>query len=146
MIGNGSGAVMITPEGGLAVWVVNNTGAPSFKGAILRASESVENAVDLLPIDAANPMSIAYDDGVPNGELMRVVFSGKAEVFYVGSTVLDYLARMTVAGDSGAATGKGIAEAGPNPPFSTDKHFMEVGHVMESRTGAGLALTIIHFN
>jgi len=29
---------------------------------------------------------------------------------------------------------------------ASDKHFAEVGHLLESRTGPGLAKTLIHFN
>ena len=146
MIGTGGRAVEITAEGGLAVWVINDTGAPSFKGAVLEASSAVANAMKLLSIDDADPLSICYDGGVANGDWMRVVFSGKAEVFYVGSTTLHYFGRNTVAADTGAEAGKAIAETVPTPPFSTDKHFMEIGHLLEARVGAGLALTMLHFN
>ena len=146
MIGNGGKAIEITSEGGLAFWVINDTGALSFKGAVLEASPSLPNAVVLIGVDDPDPFCIAYDDGIPDGELMRVVFSGKAEVFFVGSVSLHQFARVTVAGDTGSESGKAIAEPVPTAPFSTDKHFMEIGHVLESRAGAGLALTNLHFN
>lgn len=145
-IGNGGQSVIITPEGGLAYWIINKTGAPSFKGSVLEASAITANAVDLVGIDDPDPFCVAYDDGIPDGELMRVVFSGKAQVFFVGSVSLHQFARVTVAADTGAEAGKAIAEAVPVPPFSTNKHFMEIGHVLSSRTGAGLALVNLHFN
>lgn len=146
MIGNGGKAVEITKEGGLAFWMVNDTGSSSFKGAVLESSSSLPNAVDLVGIDDPDPFCIAYDDGILDGELMRVVFSGKAEVFFVGSVSLHQFARVTTATDIGAEAGKAIAEPTPTPPFSTDKHFMEIGHVLESRAGAGLAFVNLHFN
>ena len=145
-IGNRGGPVTLTGEGGLAIWVINDTGAPSFKGAVLETSSAVENAMSLLGIDAPDPVAICYDGGVANGDRMRVVFAGRAEVFYVGNTVLHYFARNTVAADIGAEAGKAIAETVPVPPFSTDKHFLEIGHLLEARVGAGLALTMLHFN
>lgn len=145
-IGNGGQAVEITPEGGLAYWIINKTGAPSFKGAVLETSATTANAVELIGIDDADPIAVVYDDGIADGELMRVVFSGKAQVFFVGSVGFHEFARVTVAADVGAEAGKAIAEVVPTPPFSTDKHFQEIGHVLEARVGAGLALVNLHFN
>ncbi|MCK5612882.1 hypothetical protein KAR91_64005 [Candidatus Pacearchaeota archaeon] len=146
MIGNGGKSITITPEGGLAYWMINKTGAPSFKGAVLETHASVANAFDLAGVGDPDPIGIIYDDGIADGELCRVVFSGKAEVFYVGSVTLHYFARVTVSADTDDEAGKAIAEAVPTSPFSTDKHFQEIGHVLEARTGAGLALTNLHFN
>lgn len=146
MIGNGGRSIFLTPEGGLAYWVINDTGAPSVKGTLCEVSAAVDNAVDILGIDDPDPMAIVYDDGVANGGLIRIVFSGRAEVLFVGSTNAHDFARNVVAADVGAAAGSAIAEAVPVPPFSTDKHFMEIGHVMETRVGAGLALVNLHFN
>lgn len=146
MIGNNGKPVMFTPEGGVAVWMINKTGAPSWKGAVVDTHGSVANAVRLVPVDVPDAMGIIYDDGVADGDLVRVVFAGAAEVFYVGSVSLRYFARITTAADTGDEAGKAIAEPFPTAPFSTDKHFMEIGHTRESRVGAGLALTMLHFN
>lgn len=146
MIGNTGKSVEITPEGGLAFWMINDTGTNSFKGAVIEASSFVANAFDLISVDDPDPMGIVYDDGIADGELCRVIFSGKAEVFFVGSVSLHQFARVTVAADIGAENGKAIAEAFPVPPFASNKHFQEIGHTLESRTGAGLALTNLHFN
>ena len=43
-------------------------------------------------------------------------------------------------------SGQALSEALAAPPFATDKHFYEIGHVLESRVGAGLAKCILHFN
>ena len=145
-VGPGGSPVELTEDGGVAVWITNDTGAVSFKGAVLEASVAVDNAMSLLGIDDPDPVCICFDGGIANGDLMRVVFSGRAYVFYVGSTTRHQFARNTVAADVGAEAGKAIAEAVPVPPFSTDKHFMEIGHLVESRVGAGLALTMLHFN
>jgi len=42
--------------------------------------------------------------------------------------------------------GNAIAGAFPTSPFATDKHFQELGHSMQSRTGAGLARVNLRFN
>jgi hypothetical protein len=145
-VGNNGTSVMFTPEGGVAVWIINKTGAPSWKGAVVETHATVADAADLIGVGDPDPMGIVYDDGVADGELMRIVISGKAEVFFIGSVSLHQFARVTNSGDVGNAPGKAIAEAVPVSPFAIDKHFLEVGHVLESRVGAGLALTLIHFN
>ena len=142
----GTPLMKFTPEGGLAIRLTNDTGADTFKGAVVETSASVASAFDLVGIGDPDPIGIVYDDGIADGALCWVVISGIAEVFYVGSTSLHQFARVTVGGDVGAAAGKAIAEAVPTPPFATDKHFQEIGHLIEARTGAGLAKTVIHFN
>jgi hypothetical protein len=42
--------------------------------------------------------------------------------------------------------GNAVAEAVPSSPFATDKHFQEIGHVLETTGGAGLALCLLHSN
>jgi hypothetical protein len=70
-----------------------------------------------------------------------------AYVYYTTSTTRGYLARGFVAADGGAfVAGQAFNEAVPSSPFANDKHFYEIGHVVESIASAGLALTLIHFN
>lgn len=136
----------ITPFGGLAVKVINNTGAASFIGGLVKASPNVNNGVILVPIDNPDPIGVMLDDGVPNGLEMWIVVSGKAKVFFVNAATRGLFARMTESADIGAAAGKAISEAIPLPPFATNKHFQEIGHILETTGGAGLALVNLHFN
>jgi hypothetical protein len=135
-----------TPLGGIAIKVINNTGAPSFQGGIVKTSPNIDGAVILCPVGNPDPMGVMLDDNVPNGLPMWIVISGKAKVFFVNAATKGLFARMTASGDTGAAAGKAICEAVPFEPFSVDKHFQEVGHVLETTGGSGLALINIHFN
>jgi hypothetical protein len=148
MIGNGGRAVEITPEGGMAYWRINDTGAPSVKGSLIEPSTTIDAAVNLLSIDDVDPIGIVYDEGVPDGDPIRVVFSGIAQVLFIGATTRHDFARNCVAADVGATNGQAISEAVPTPPLATDKHFREIGHVFESVAGPGpvLALVNLHFN
>ena len=92
-----------------------------------------------------DPIGAFLESGVPDGEEAWIVVSGIAKVYYIGSTTHGQFCRVLVAADGGSA-GQAIAEAVPTPPFATDKHFQEIGHCIESRTGAGLAKTVLHFN
>ena len=79
---------------------------------------------------------------------MWIVVGGIADVYYGGNVTRATFSRVPVAGDGGSYSTQGwaINEALPTSPFATDKHFQEIGHPIESRTGAGLAKTIVHFN
>lgn len=135
-----------TPLGGIAVKVINNTGAVSFKGGVVKASPNINGAVILCPIGGPDPFGVMLNDNIPDGLPIWVVISGKAKVFYVNAATRGYLCRMTASGDTGEAAGKAISETIPTPPFAFDKHFQEVGHILETTAGPGLALTNLHFN
>lgn len=145
MIGNGKQAVEITPEGGLAYWRINDTGAPSIKGTLIEPSVTLDHAVELLAVGDVDPMGIVYDAGVADGELIRIVFSGLAEVLFGNAPTRHNFARNSVVAD-GIANGLAISEPLPTPPFATDKHFLEIGHVFETKAAPGLALVNLHFN
>jgi hypothetical protein len=135
----------ITTEGGLAIKLTNKTGAPSVKGYCATAG-SVNNSVILVPIDTPNCIGIFYESGIADSAEAWIVISGIADVYFWGSTTAGYLARTGLTSDTGEVSGNAISEAVPTSPFATDKHFCEIGHCLETRTGAGLAKVNLHFN
>jgi hypothetical protein len=140
----------ISSEGGWMEKFYYNITTPA-KGQVVRPSTGSDDTVSLSPVGttatpSVDPFGVVYD-GIPDlNNRIWVVTGGKAEVLYVGSTTRRQFARICVDTDTGAAAGQAIAEALPTSPFATDKHFMEIGHLLQSRTGAGLALTALHFN
>ena len=138
--------VMITPEGGIAVKLTNKTGANSVKGEVVTPHASFNNSVSKIIVDVPTPIGVFWESGIADGAEAWVVVSGIASVYFVGNTARGDLARGFITGDAGYVTGQALAEAAPVAPFGTDKHFYEIGHVAESRTGAGLAKVILHFN
>jgi hypothetical protein len=141
----GLGNAIFTKEGGFAVRMINKTGAASVKGTILEAGSAVDFSVEKSGINDPDPCGIMYCDGVPDGGHVYVVTGGMAEVLYGTAVTRGTFSRTPVTADSVAA-GLGVSEALPTPPFSSDKHFMEIGHPIESIGAPGLAKTIIHFN
>jgi len=99
-----------------------------------------------VPIDAPSCIGVFYEDGIADGSLAWIVVSGIADVYYWGSTTRGQLARTGLTTDTGEVSGQALSEAIPSAPFATDKHFCEIGHVLETRSGAGLAKTLLHFN
>lgn len=146
VIQNGNTKFKWTDEGGIACRFTNKTGAASVKGTLTEASSSVDNAFVLMPVGGVDCFGIIYEDGIPDGDECWVVTGGIADVFFIGDTTRQHLARMCIATDTNDEAGKAISEAVPSSPFATDKHFGEIGHVLESRVGAGLARCVLHFN
>jgi len=141
-----SSNVKHTAIGGVAVKLTNKTGSPSVKGYLVDPSPSVDGAVVLTAVGIPDCVGVFLEDDVADGSEAWVVVSGIAEVYFSGDTTRGHLARIGFSSDTGEVAGQAISEEFPTSPFATDKHFGEVGHVIESRTGAGLAKCVLHFN
>ena len=141
-----SDKIKFTSEGGLAILLTNKTGASSVKGNVVCVSSTTDNAVNLVVDGIPDAFGVIYTAGVADGSEIWVVISGIAEVYFIGSVTRKWLARTFDNAESGYVIGQAIGETFPSPPFATDKHFMEIGHILESRTGAGLAKVNLHFN
>lgn len=142
-----SSVVLNTEDGGVAVRMINDTGVATVKGYVVQPSSSVDFGVKLIVKDIPNPIGVFYETGIADGEYTWVVISGIAYVYYVASTTRNYFSRGFLTADGGSyVTGQALNEALPSSPFASDKHFYELGHVLETRTGEGLAKTLIHFN
>lgn len=142
-----SSEVLHTEDGGVAVRMINDTGASTVKGYVLQPSSSIDLGVKLIVKDIPNPIGVFYESGIADGQYTWVVVSGIADVYYVASTTRNYFCRGFLTTDGGSyVAGQALNEALPSSPFASDKHFYEIGHVLETRTGEGLAKTLIHFN
>lgn len=146
--GTSTNKVKITPEGGIAVKLTNKTGGASVKGEVVSvySATAINSSVSKIVVDIPAPIGVFYESGVADGNEAWVVISGVADVYFVGNTTRGHLARGFITGDAGYVTGQALSEAVPSSPFASDKHFYEIGHVLESRTGAGLAKCVLHFN
>lgn len=144
-IGNIGGPVIFTPDGGLAYWVENQTGEVSVKGKLIEPSTTTDMAVQLIGLDDPDPIGVIFSSGIAVGKPILIVFSGLAEVLFGNTPTRAYFARNAQTGD-GIAAGLAIAEPLPSPPFATDKHFLEIGHIMETKGAPGLAFVNLHFN
>lgn len=141
----GNSQIKLVPEGGLAIRLINDTGAPSIKGYLCEAGKTIDDSFIYIIGDSPDPIGVVYDDGVADGKFVWIVVSGIADVYYSDSVTRGTFSRNATAGESLPA-GVAVSEPLPVPPFATDKHFLEIGHPIASRIGAGLAKTILHFN
>lgn len=138
--------VKFTTDGGIAIKKTNKTGGASVKGYCVTADDSANNAVKLVPVGDPDCIGVFLESDIADGSEAWIVVSGIADVYFWGSTTRGQLARTGIAADTGEVAGQALSEAIPTSPFATDKHFCEVGHVLETRTGAGLAKCVLHFN
>jgi hypothetical protein len=140
--------VFLTPNGGIAIKLTNKTGAASVKGEVVTVytATAINNAVAKIVVNIPSPIGVFLESGIADGAEAWIVVSGIADVYFIGNTTIGHLARGFITGDAGYVAGQALSEAVPAAPFATDKHFYEIGHVLESRTGAGLAKTCLHFN
>jgi hypothetical protein len=136
----GGGNSGFTSDGGYYETFVNNTGT-SVKGTIVCASASVYNAVDIAPADAAYAIGVIYESGITNGNQVKVVVSGKAQVL-LKNTLASTFGYWCGVSDTG-----GRMYQSPTVP-STTEYYREIGHSLESKTAGDdvLSLVQIHFN
>ena len=138
--------VAFTDYGGLAVKLINKTGARSVKGYCVTPHATTANAVKLVPVDVPNCIGVFLESGVADGERAWIVVAGIADVYFSVAATMGHLARTGLTADTGEIAGQALSEAVPTSPFSEDKHFCEIGHVLETTSGAGLAKCVLHFN
>ena len=136
----------MTPEGGYAVKLINTTGAASVKGRGVEANSALDNSVVLVGIDVVDCIGVFYESGIADGDYAWIVTSGIADVLFIGATTRHDFARVNITADASPVAGGIISEAVPTSPFATDKHFAEIGHVLETIGAAGLAKVNLHFN
>lgn len=136
----GTGSSGITTDGGFFQTFINNTGS-SVKGTIVIASTTVNNAVDIAPANSDSPIGVILENGVANGQPVKVVVYGKAEVLLKDSTSST---RGYWCGVSDVAGRMYQLSTVP----STTEHSREIGHSLESKSAGTnvLSLVTIHFN
>ncbi|MFW9872130.1 MAG: hypothetical protein ACFFG0_03435 [Candidatus Thorarchaeota archaeon] len=143
-----NGKTMITEDGGIAIKLTNKTGGNSIKGYLVSVYDAtaIDNAVALSAVDEPDCIGVFYEAGIADGSEAWVVISGIADVYFANDSTRGHIARVMVAADDNDTAGMAQSEALPSSPFATDKHFQEIGHVLESRGTAGLAKCLLHFN
>jgi len=140
--GSNGRRIKFTNEGGLAVQYYNKTGAATIKGYCVTVDATTADSVRLNAIDVPDTIGVFLDSGVPDGQLAWVVVAGRAYAYFWGSTTMGYMARTGLSADTGEVAGQALSEALPTSPFNVDKHFCEIGHCLETRTGPGWLLSI----
>ena len=116
------------------------------KGNVLRSSRVADNTALLTGTTDGEdgrdmPIGISYENASIGSSFLLIV-SGKADILNDG---VNNVVRGDLVIASATISGAALVSAEPEVP-ATVNHWREVGHAIESRTGAGLFKSIIHFN
>lgn len=125
----------MTPIGGFAIKLTNNTGVNSVEGQLVETDDTDENSYKTADADATDVIGVVYNAGVADGSEVWIVVGGIAEVLLDagGCVHHDRLISSNTAGS---------ADVGNAPAVAV--HFQEIGHALETVVGAGLAKAVIH--
>jgi hypothetical protein len=128
----------------MQIKITNRTGATSVKGNLVKTSGSYDSAVELVSSAAPyDPAFIVYEAGVADGSAMWVWCPGSVcEVLMENS---DATTRGNWMKCSDTANGRAKSDTVPAPP-SSDNHFKECGHALESNAGGTDQLVLIAFH
>ena len=128
----------LTVIGGLAVKLTNKTGSNTVAGQLVVASTITDDAFATAGASSDVVIGIVLDNGIADGSEAWVVESGIADVLIDagGSTHGDRIISSVTAGSADVWNIGGAVAT----------HFLEIGHCLETRVGAGLARVKLHFN
>lgn len=137
--------VRMTPEGGIAIKLENDTGANTVKGQLARASTSTDDAFELATASEEECIGVIYEDGIADGNDCWIVIGGIADVLFEdnhGTTRGYWVGSSTT--DAGYAVTAAAVPAAP-------RHFEEIGHCIETVAAGGAgtniyARCVLHFN
>ena len=130
----------LTAIGGFAVKLTNQTGGDTVAGQLVAvySATAVDDAFKTAAASDDNVIGTLLDAGIADGNETWVVVSGIADVLMDagGSARGDRIISSATAGSADVWNVGGAVAT----------HFLEIGHCIETRTGAGLARCILHFN
>ena len=128
---------------GIAIKMINGTGAASVKGTLVSASKT-EDGKFVLQANEFDTIGIVSESGMADGAECLVTISGVAEVLWKDSNTATRGYVAIAADTDGRAVNVDVPTSNP----VVAEHFKEIGHVLESK-GSGtnvLVRCILHFN
>lgn len=137
----------ITPEGGLAVALINQTGTSSVKGSVVSAGNTSSTFV--LQSNEFDSIGAVYESGIAQGSTAWIVVAGIAEVLLANNTFSTASNWVVAHSTDGRAD---ASQPTPTPNTTTGEHtlhFKEIGHCLETKAATTSEQTvkiIIHFN
>jgi len=143
----GSSKMLLTPEGGFAVLLTNETGANSVKGELVKPDTAADDAFILTAGDDQEIIGVVYESGVADGSECYVVIGGIAEVLLKDTTASTHGNWVKTSDTAGRADASNAAPPGGGV-VQLDEHMQEIGHCLESNAGGSdqLIRILMHFN
>lgn len=133
-----------TNERGFLVKFINRTGGVSVKGTLVAPSPTTDREV-IKQASEYDTIAVVQEAGVAEASEMWCWVNGSVCQVLLKDTVGAARANVLIAADT---DGRVDAVAAPPPPPTSDTHFKEIGHAMETKVGGTnvLVLACIHFN
>ncbi len=131
----------MTLIGGYAIKLENRTDEATVAGQLVKVftTTAINDAFDTQDANGDNTIGVVLDAGVGgDGEEAWVVVAGIADVL-IDAGGCARGDRMISSATAGSADVWNVGGA-------VATHFLEIGHCIETRTGAGLARCVLHFN
>lgn len=129
-----------TSIGGFAVKLTNLSGGNTVAGELVQihSGAGLDDGFRTVSADSDIVIGVVYEAGVANEAEAWIVISGIANVLMDagGSTRGSRIISSSTAGSADVWNVGGAVAT----------HFQEIGHCLETRTGAGLARCMLHFN
>ncbi len=127
----------MTAIGGFAIKLTNKTGGNTVAGQLVLSSTGTNDAFATCAANSDACIGIILESGIADGSEAWVVVSGIADVLMDsgGSARGDRIISSATAGSADVWNVGGAVAT----------HFLEIGHCIETRAGAGLARCVIHF-
>ena len=146
---NGRKNAFTTPEGGIAEFYTNNTGAPSVGGLVVKLDTTDRN-VTTTAISDLEPIGVIYDAdwnvGVANGSEIAVVTEGNANALLedgTAATAGNWVQTSDVQAGRINATSTGAPGGLLGQLFA---HFQEMGHCEETKIAGTDVICEIHLH
>ncbi len=131
--------IKLTALGGYAIKLTNKTGGNTVAGQLVAVylATAVDDAFKTSAANDDGVFGIVLDAGIADGSEAWIVVSGIADVLMDGggSARGDRIISSVTAGSADVWNVGGAVAI----------HFQEIGHCIETRTGAGLARCVLHF-
>ena len=137
--------IKITPLGGVAIKLTNETGVNTVQGKTVKADPATNDGVILTAADDSECIGVFLDSGIADTAAAWVVISGIADVL-MGDNEAAIRGNWVETNSAEA----GYADATGASPAAAPQHFNEIGHCIESVTAGGggthiLARCVLHF-
>lgn len=137
--GVGNSYFKITPEGGFAVRLTNESGAVTVKGQIVSHKGTVARAFDLTAVDANHCLGVVYESGIEDAAECWVVVSGIAQVLMKNAATMGHICRIPLNTDEGEAAGYAMDAA-----QSSSASVYKIGDVLETADAEVLCKVLLH--
>jgi len=140
------GEWLYTADGGVAELYTNNTGSASVKGTVVIIDPTDGAGVVVAPAGAPDFIGVVYEDGVADGQPVRVVVRGDAYMLLEDSTASTIGYWVGISETQNGRVDATLAAPAGGTIAELNRHFEEIGHCRETKTAGTDVLCLVHMH